>query len=480
MNDESIKIVISAQNKASKVFASMRKDLNKVKTSAKAGTKKINDSFKRTSATLDQAKFALVGVALAAGALGKSMLNAASDAVETNNKFKAVFQDQAAEAEKFVQSVSESLGRSKTDTRDALSSFQGFAKGMGLSGKEALAFSTELQSLSLDFASFNNLTDQESLQRFISGLSGSAEVFDRFGVNLKASNLDLKLLEMGLPKVSQGATELQKAVARLELIRDTMGTQGAIGDAIRTSDEFVGTTKRLSGQLKDLKETIGAVLIPIFKPLVSFLTKIAEKMNQLSPTTQKVIGISIVLTAALAGLGVAMIALTPIIGSMGILFTVMTGPIGAVIATVAALIAIFATDFLGIRTAVETVGEVIGSVLFTMVKKFKSAFEAITLLAEAFAETMQSIGDRIADALSSVFGDTAEESRASQFGTPGTLERLQQQATQLETSPSTTNNESSFANTNNIVINSNQDPKTIADEVSAKLSRDIKIQSLGG
>lgn len=218
------------------------------------------------------------------GALGgmgiKGLLNLASTAEETGNKFRQVFGDQAEAADQFATDLAASLGRSRTEIRDSMSAFQGFFVGMGFGGDEARQMSQQLQSLAMDFASFHNISDAEAMERFISALSGSSEVLDRFGVNIKASALDQELLSMGINKTTAQATEQEKAMARLNVIMRAMGQQGAIGDAMRTSDSFANSMKRMWATLKELGETVGKILMPIFSGLGNILGAMAEKANQ--------------------------------------------------------------------------------------------------------------------------------------------------------------------------------------------------------
>jgi len=196
-----------------------------------------------------------LSLAIAAG-LGIS-IKLASDAEQTFSKFRLVMGDAADEAERFAKAVGSEVGRSVIDIAEGLSTFQSFFVGMGFASGDALKMSKVLTRLSIDFASFNNISDSEALQRFIAALSGSGEVLDRFGINIKSAALDQELLARGFPKVTQGATEQQKAVARLGIIYRAMGDQGALGNAAETADEFANKLKRLRGELKDLAVDIG-------------------------------------------------------------------------------------------------------------------------------------------------------------------------------------------------------------------------------
>src|SRR5690606_38625439 len=102
------------------------------------------------------------------------------------------------------------------------------------------------------------------------------------------------------------------------------------------------------------------------KPFIAALQGLAEWFGRLDPGMQAFIvaGAGIVaaigpilwmigsFAGAIANLLPLLGMLPGLIGGIGTAFTVLTGPVGLVIAAIAALVAIFATDFLGIRTAV--------------------------------------------------------------------------------------------------------------------------------
>lgn len=199
----------------------------------------------------------------------------ASSAEEDLNRFNAVFDTNANVASDWADNMSLSIGRSKNDIRNALTVFQSFAKGLGFSQEQSFDFSTQLESLSLDFASFNNISDKLSQDKFIAAMSGSSEVMDQFGINIKDAQVELKLIELGLANSSKEATEQQKVIARLAIIYDSLNQQGAVGDAIRTANSFTNQQKKLQGQLVDFGTAIGQQLLPALAPFLRMINDIA-------------------------------------------------------------------------------------------------------------------------------------------------------------------------------------------------------------
>lgn len=224
----------------------------------------------------------------------------ASDATETASKFEAVFRDGADAANEFAAALAKSVGRSKIDIQEALSTFQGFFVGLGFATEKARKLSQQLTTLGIDFASFNNLADDEAIGRFISALSGSGEVLDRFGINIKQAALGQKLLEQGIKGGVAKATEQQKAIARLAIIMKAMTDQGAVGDAIRTADQFANRMRALKSVIKDVSVQIGNIFIPALGESSEKLKENTEALGKWVERNQDAIKVNTILVAKLA------------------------------------------------------------------------------------------------------------------------------------------------------------------------------------
>lgn len=208
-----------------------------------------------------------------------ALITAASDAEEMQNRFNAVFASMSDEGEVFAANLSRSIGRSINEIKQSVTEFQSFFIGLGFGGEQAFGFSTNIEKLALDFASFNNIADEEAVGRFISAMSGSSEVLDRFGINIKESATLLEAQRLGLAKSSEDFTEQEKVIARLSIIYKSMSDQGALGDAARTSLSFANQLKTLQGSAKDLTTTLGQQLLPAIAPFLRILNQIVLQIG---------------------------------------------------------------------------------------------------------------------------------------------------------------------------------------------------------
>lgn len=223
-------------------------------------------------------------VAMAAGVTGGAGLiyktvSDAANAQESIAKFGAVFGEQTGEATKFVKELADEIGRSDDEIRKAMSAYQSMFVGLDFGREKATTMSMQLEKLTLDFAAFHNISDEEASSRFLSAMSGSAEVLDQFGVNIRQAAIEQELFAMGINKSVQNASEAEKTLARLNLITKVMAGQGALGAAARESESFANQSKALNAEVKDLSIAIGNQLLPLAIDAVKYFKELAGVMQ---------------------------------------------------------------------------------------------------------------------------------------------------------------------------------------------------------
>lgn len=321
--------------------------------------------FGQTSRRIGAGTFAAVGASL--GPIAAISIRAASDANEIRNRFRAVFREQAEEAGAFADELGDAVGRSGTKLRGSLSDFMGFFVGMGFGRDQASKLSQEMTRLALDFGSFNNLSDAEANQRFISALSGSSEVVDRFGINLKAAALGLELQRLGLAENTQSATEAEKAIARYSIIYRSLSDQGAVGDAIRTAFEFANMQRRAADELFDLSDAIGKALVPSATKALAVVSGTVDAMTEfVKQNGDMVLGV--------AKLGAVVAIAAGSVFALGVAATVLANPIGLATAGAAGLV-----------IALGGIGEATGLFRFLAVA-FSDVAKAAGMAAQAIIE----------------------------------------------------------------------------------------------
>jgi hypothetical protein len=200
----------------------------------------------------------------------------------------------------------------------------------GQTEQQAAATSQSLTGLAGDFASAFGGTVPEAAQALGSALTGEFEPLKRYGVVINDLALKNKLFEMTGKKVTGTLTAQEKQQATLALIMEQSSLVS--GDYARNADGATNSQRSMTATLKDAGTTLGTVLLPFVTKAAQFISDLATKFSNLSPTMQKIIVI----------VGVVAAALGPIIAIAGAVATAIgfiASPVGLVVAAIAALAA---------------------------------------------------------------------------------------------------------------------------------------------
>ena len=213
---------------------------------------------------------------------------------------------------------------------------------------------------------------QDTILNGTDGMDGLTAAYDLFGKSGDQIYGAVKNGTLDFESLGQAAT-------------DAGGTLDSVfNETLTPADQF----KMAMNQLKDVGYEIGNTLLPMITPL---LEKVSEKLqalsdwwNGMSPETQKMIliiggilaaiGPLLMIIGSLAGALGSIIALAPVLGSA---FSALLGPIGLVIAAVAAAIAIGVALYKNWDKIKETAGRVWGAIKNAITKPIAAAAEFI-------------------------------------------------------------------------------------------------------
>lgn len=267
----------------------------------------------------------------------------ASDYEENLNKIDVAFGKNADSVKTWAQTASQQFGLSQVQATEAASAFGALGKGIGLSDSEAATMATTLSGLSADLGSYFNVGVDESAKALEGIFTGESEALKKFGVVMTDTNLKQFAADQGL--VWEEMSQSEKTALRYSFVLDK--TKDAQGDFARTSDGTANSLKQFQASLQDLGTSIGTVLLPMITPIIQKITELVLKFNELSPTAQKIITVIGIIVAAIGPLLIVIGSLISAVGTIisvapavGAAFSAMLGPIGLIIAAIAAAIAI--------------------------------------------------------------------------------------------------------------------------------------------
>jgi hypothetical protein len=276
--------------------------------------------------------FAIGGAVVAVG----NLVSAFADAQDTTNRFRSVFKELAPEAEAFATSFGEKFGFARTEVMKMMETFQGLFVPLGFSREAAAGLSEAMVKLSMDVGSFRDVDPTQVAQMFTSALIGNHEAVRRLKIQITETSVKNAALAHGFALTKDTVSEQAKVLGRFtELLRQS---EDAIGDSVRTYDDYNNRVRRLNQQFYELRQNVGEALLPTAELGVK-LAEDALQTNVLRNTLGTLIFTTGVYRAATAGaaaataylasgtvgLRAALGALIPGAGTVIAIFTVLAG-----------------------------------------------------------------------------------------------------------------------------------------------------------
>ena len=359
--------------------------LNKaMKTAAASSTYGMSDAatatlnFARAGLSAEQAASALApAMALAAGE-GGELDTVSAGLVATINGFHGSFDDAAKYADVFanacnnsaldVNSLSEAMSVAAPIFSSAGYSVKDAALYMGVMANNGIEANKAANSLKTGMArlispSKEGAAMMEKLGISVTNADGSMkdsvqiqkELHDSFATLSESEQIAAASAIFGKNQMAPWLALINTApgdVDALSAALDKEGTAMEMQSAMMSG--FAGSIEQLKSGLDVLLTSLGEALAPIIQKVVAGLQVLVNWFNNLSPQMQTVIATIGVIVAAIGpvlvilgtiasaiGSIISLVGtLGPALGALGGIFTALTGPVGIVIAIIAALIAI--------------------------------------------------------------------------------------------------------------------------------------------
>ena len=355
-----------------------------MKTAAASSTYGMSDAatatlnFARSGLSAKQAAAALApAMALAAGE-GGELDTVSAGLVATINGFHGSFDDAAKYADVFANACNNSA-LDVNSLSNAMSVAAPIFSSAGYSVKDAALYMGVMANNGIEADKAANSL-KTGLARLVSPAKEGAAMMDQLGISVTNSDGTMKdsvQIQKELHDAFSQLSESEQIAAAsaifgknqmapwLALINTAPGDVDALNQALGENGTamemqsammsgFAGSIEQLKSGLDVLLTSLGEALAPIIQKVVAGLQVLVNWFNSLSPAMQQVIAVIMVIVAAIGPvlviLGViassigSIITLVgtlgPALGALGGAFTLLTGPVGIVIAIIAALIAI--------------------------------------------------------------------------------------------------------------------------------------------
>jgi hypothetical protein len=233
----------------------------------------LTDIGKITTGILSASVFSGVGQRIA-GFVGDS-IKAASDLGESFNAVGLIFGDAADRIIAFGETSAEQAGLSQRAFQQLATPLGAMLKNAGLDLDLVATKTIDLTQRAADMASVFNTDVDQALAAIQAALRGEADPIERFGVSVKAVEVDARALAMTHKENVKELTNLDKALARIDLIMSqTSDTQG---DFVNTSGELANASRISEARIEELQAQLGEELLPVMLEWKELQLEIAEQ-----------------------------------------------------------------------------------------------------------------------------------------------------------------------------------------------------------
>ncbi|MFW9242840.1 hypothetical protein [Corynebacterium striatum] len=393
-------------------------------------TNTMGDSFKNAAGkAADFAGKYKIHATAALGGIGliaKESIAYASEAEQSYGAVESIFGDHAQGIISASKGAAEAVGLSGREYRELTSSTGAMLKNMGMPMDEVASKSQDLVGVASDLAATFGGSTKDAIEAVNALMRGEADPIERYGVSIKKSDINARMAAKGLDGLTGAAAKQAEAQTMLELLTEqTADAQGQFG---RESDTAAHKQQVATAKYNDAKEAIGTGLLPMFAELASKGAVLAGVVGRhpkvflalgtaVTAAAGAIVGISAVSSAVSALGGMAKIAsvASKMMTGLKVAMTVFTGPIGLIVAGVAAVVAglvLFFTKTETGRKLWASFTEALGKGWDWAVEKFKAGIEWVKTnfgpTFESVKEKAIGIWDGVTEKVSAAFGKIKE------------------------------------------------------------------------
>jgi hypothetical protein len=355
---------------------------------------KTRNSSKGFSGLAGQIGLANKAIDLASQAISKlgsevvRGIKLATDLGESTNKLKVTFSSVSQEAFKLRDNLTTSFGLSKIQATELLGATGDLLTGFGFTQEKALELSNQVQELSVDLASFQNLeggAEQASIA-LTKALLGETESAKSLGIVIRQNTPEFRE-QVNTLMETQGVT-VQVAKSQVILQEAMKQSKNALGDYERTTESLANRQRTLKNRTDDIITTFGANFLPVLNQITGEMLKSAEGIQKFLDTGKGAKQLQI----ALAGVSSTLFGIIKIIQ---LNFKLMFLPVRIFVTmTKAALQLLKPLD--GVREGFTKIAEAVGN-FFN--QAFQKALDLLGGIIEKLQGMLKFFGIELPDAL---------------------------------------------------------------------------------
>jgi hypothetical protein len=245
------------------------------------GAGSASEQLRSTMTGVGAAAIAAFSVEAVIG-FGKEIFKSAVQLDTLQRKAQTVFGGSISIVEQFADSMSQSLGQSRSETIAAATSIGDLLIPMGFARDTSAVLSTQLVGLSGALSEWTGgqRTATEVSTILTKALLGERDELKSLGIAISEEDVKTRLAAEGKDKLTGKALEQAKAMATLSLVMAK--SQDAQTAFAQNSDSLVRSQARLESALATIKESLANAFIPFFSKAAGAVA------DMLAPSTKMV------------------------------------------------------------------------------------------------------------------------------------------------------------------------------------------------
>ena len=253
---------------------------------------------------------------------GKQAVKAASDLQQAVGATQAIFTEGLDKVNKFASQSATAVGISEASYRQLAATMGAMLKNTGTPMDQLADKTDSLITLAADLSATFGGDLTEATTAVAAALRGETDPIERYGISIKAANVEAKALAMTGKTVATTLTDQEKAAARVALLFEQ--SSASAGMFAKESDSLANIQQRLAAQFENVQAKVGAALLPVIAKLTEQLMPLVDRITPLlvtifealSPVIEVLVEATLPLIDAVLQLVVAFTPLIPIIADL--------------------------------------------------------------------------------------------------------------------------------------------------------------------
>lgn len=327
-------------------------------------------------------------------ALAKGATDYAAEAEQSYGAVESIFHEHANVINEASKKAASTIGISAHEFREQSAYMGAMLKNQGIPMEELAGKTQDLMGLGADLAATFGGPTSDAIEALGAMLRGETDPMERYGVAIKEADIKARMAADGLDNLEGEAAKQARTQTLLKMAFEK--TADSQGQSQREFETSAARAQRAQAAMKDLRESIGSLLLPVMGSLASAMQKVAEVAAKhpklflalagaVAAVSAAIVGIATVGTAVQALGGMAKIAKVASKAMTGLkaAMAVFTGPVGLIVAGIAAVVAgltLFFTKTETGRNLWAQFTEFLGQAWDWVVAKFQAGWETMKVV----------------------------------------------------------------------------------------------------